>query len=191
MTKGIQIWNLITEFSPSNGNNDADKQIDNTLQIYQDMGTAASGMLLLFASGFVLFSIFFIRKLPETHRHCRLLSWGVGILATSFLGRNAVIFAFTLIYSQYNNVASLGAQLVYMVLYGISSVVVYACIVWIAAAQEKEPSALDEPVYAQVQSAFNDGLSWQQEKSSVNVSTNAYTDSYGSYLSYSGERNLQ
>jgi hypothetical protein len=184
-TKGTQIWSLMVQIGAGIGNGDSDSSDDYTaesLQIYQDVDTAASGMLLLFSIGFALLSINFLSHLSKTHPLRKRLSWAVTILAASFLVRNIVIFVFTLIYAQYGQVASLIIQLIYMAFYGLLSVVVYACIVSIAAAQEKEDPWVDEPRYGQVaQTVVNEeGVNWQQERLLPKVMTDLYLklDSY-------------
>lgn len=181
-TKGTDIWNLITQISPSSGKdngNDSKDWMSTSLRISQDLSSTASGMLLLFAIGFALFTITFIRRLPKTHYSHSRLSSSVRALAASFVVRNAVRFAFFLTYSQYKHVASLGVQLVYMILNGILSVAIYLCIVLIAAAQDGETSLVHNPEYGKVQqTSITEGVGWQPGKPSVPVGTNAYESSY-------------
>ena len=137
--KGTQLWNVLIQiyYSTGTGSNDPSSHI------YQDLGTAASGMILLFAIGYALFSLQYVRRLSTAEGNRKRLRWGVAILAAAFLVRNIVVFVFVVIYSQYHHIAALGVQLVYLAFYGLLSVAIYACVVAIARAQQADESSTD------------------------------------------------
>ena len=141
-TRGTQLWNVILQIYLSSAGG-SDSYSEPSSQIYQDLGTAACGMILLFAIGYALFSIQYIRRLPTTEGKRKRIRWGVGILAAAFLVRNIVVFVFVLIYSQHQHIAALSAQLVYLAFYGLLSVAIYACVVAIARAQQADESSTD------------------------------------------------
>jgi hypothetical protein len=140
--RGTQLWNVILQIYPSPGRG-SDGFSQTSSQIYQDLGTAACGMILLFAIGYALFAIQYFRRLSTAEGNRKRLRWGVGILAASFLVRNVVVFVFALIYPRYQHTAALGAQLVYLAFYGLLSVAIYACVVAIARAQQQEGLSTD------------------------------------------------
>ena len=145
-SKGTQIWNLVVQNSvdigsDSAGNGNTPAIITKSLHIFQYLDTVASGMLLLFAIGFALLAGRFLKHLSKTKTMRKRLSLAVAVLASAFLVRNSVKFAFALIYSQLNEIASLGIQLTYMAIYGLLSVVIFACIISIAAIQGKKDTA--------------------------------------------------
>jgi len=171
-TKGSQIWNLMGQINSDTGKSWYHLK---SLDYYQGLGTAAFGLLLAFSIGFGLLSIGFIRLLPPTYTLRARLSWAIGIFATVFLARNIVMFTFTIIYSQLHYTASLGAQLIYMAFYGLLSVVLYVCVVWIAAVRRKEDDMADGTRYGRVQQmAVNEGIGWQPEKPQVQVSRGSF-----------------
>lgn len=192
VTKGAQIWNVITQFTPNNestkckGNCNVSNGIEKSLQIEQDLDSAATGMLLLFSIGYALFSISYIHRLPKTLASHKRLSISVGTLATAFLARNTVDFAFTLIYSQFDREASLGIQLVYLALWGLLSVGIYTSVVFVEATLKKGEPAIDEPRYQSPQGTDDVGGYWQREKPQVNVGADYYPSTYRSYPYYHG-----
>jgi len=140
--RGTQLWNVILQIYPPPGRG-SNGYSDPSSQIYQDLGTAACGMILLFAIGYALFSIQYFRRLSTTEGTRKCLRWGVAILAAAFLVRNIVVFVFVLVYSQYQHIAAYGAQLVYLAFYGLLSIAIYACVVAIARAQQANASSPD------------------------------------------------
>ena len=182
-SRGIQIWNLVYQLSPSKGNGSENNDwLAPSVRINQDLDAAASGMQLLFAIGFALLSVVFIRHLSRTNTLRKRLAWGVAVLAAAFLVRNIVTFVFTLLYSRFDHIASLSVQLVYMAFYGLLSVVIYICIVLIAAAQQEEQPVTEGPRYGRVQqTTTNEGYGWQPGKPQVHVSSNANPNSYNAY----------
>ena len=141
-SKGTQIWNLVVQNSApdanSSGGNNTSSILTKSQAIFQDLDTVASSMQLLFAIGFAILSRRYLKHLSQNAELRKRLSFAVSILAIAFLVRNAVKFAFALVYSQLNKIASLGIQLAYMAIYGPLSVLIFACIVSIAAMRGKE-----------------------------------------------------
>jgi len=140
--RGTQLWNVLLQIYSSAGTG-SKAYSDPSSQIYQALGTAACGMILLFAIGYALFSIQYFRRLSTAEGTRKRLRWGVAILAAAFLVRNIVVFVFVLIYSQYQHRAAYGAQLVYLAFYGLLSVAIYACVVAIARAQQADGSSTE------------------------------------------------
>jgi hypothetical protein len=139
-SKGTQIWNLVIQNSPPDSSDDGTTPsiLTKSQTIFQDLDTVASGMQLLFAIGFAILARRYLNHLSQTGALRKRLSFAVSVLAIAFLVRNAVKFAFALVYSQLNKTAWLGTQLVYMAIYGPLSVVIFASIVAIAAMRGKE-----------------------------------------------------
>jgi hypothetical protein len=112
-----------------------------SLELYQWIGSAASGMPVLGALGFAGLCVAIIKKraasssphtttitpppLPKAMRN------GILALGAGWLLRSAVVFVFALVYNQYGHTAGLGVQLLYLALYGGLTAVVYACIVYV------------------------------------------------------------
>lgn len=183
-SKGANIWNVITQFSPIGNSHACEtakcaneiKGIDLSLRIEQDLDSAATGMLLLFSIGYALFAIGYIRhRLPETHPSRKKLSLAIGILATAFAARNIVEFVITLFYSQFDHEASQGIQLLYLAFYGVLSVIVYTSVIFVEATQ-----ILDQP--GSHEAMLNTGPLthgytgvWYHDKPQPNVNVHQYS----------------
>lgn len=126
-TRGTQTWSVVEQISGGGYT---------TLKYWQDLGSAASGMILLYAIGWTIFAFSFVRH--ETQRRLR---WGVSVLAGSFLSRNVVVFVFVLLYSQYKLHAGYGIQLVFLAFYGLLSVVIWTCILVVAGSHKESASS--------------------------------------------------
>ena len=126
--RGTQAWTVAEEIS---GTKNARPWY------WQAIGTAASGMILLYAIGWAIFAVSYVRQLSKLHATKRRLRWGIGGLASSFLGREIVVFVFVLLFSQYAFHAGYGVQLAYLALYGVLSVVIWTCILVIAGSHEE------------------------------------------------------
>jgi hypothetical protein len=127
-TRGTQTWSVIEEIS---GDDDAKPKY------WQALGSAASGMILLYAIGWTIFAVSYLRQLSTLDATERRLRWGIGVLASSFLGRNVVVFAFVLLYFQYEHQAGYGVQLAYLALYGLLSVAIWTSILVVAGRREE------------------------------------------------------
>lgn len=141
-SRGTQIWNLLVQNSvntgsDSDGDGKTDGIITKSLRIFNYLDTVASGMLILFAICFAIIAGRFLNHLSKTKTLRKRLSSAVAVLTAALLVRNSVKFAFALIYSQLNKIATLGIQLAYMAIYGPLSVVIFACIISIAVIQGK------------------------------------------------------
>ena len=192
-SKGSSIWSLVVQNSRMGSGNGLfsdshpkeEKYVKLSVNIYQDLNSAACGMLLLFSIGFALFSTTFIRRFSNERPGYKHLKWSAGVLAASYVARNAVIFIFDLLYAQFDHTAALSIQLVYMVCYSGLSVVIYTFIVVVATAVEKEGPLQNNPTYGPVeQTGTDDGPSWQQQKPQVHVVQDHYPSPYGSYPYY-------
>lgn len=144
-SKGTQIWNLVVQNSAPDPSGDdgsgTSPIITKSLAIFQDLDTVASGMQLLFAIGFALLARRYLNHLSQVEKLRKRLTFAVSVLALAFLARNAVKFAFTLVYSQLGNkIPPLAIQLVFMAFYGPLSVAIWACIISIAHMRGKESS---------------------------------------------------
>jgi lysylphosphatidylglycerol synthetase-like protein (DUF2156 family) len=129
-TRGTQTWSVVAQIYGGG---------DTSVKYWQDLGSAASGMILLYAIGWTIFAFSFVRQTSATQQRLR---WGVAVLATSFLGRNVVVFVFALLYSQYQHHAGYGVQLAFLALYGLLSVVIWTSILVVAGSHEETaPSA--------------------------------------------------
>jgi hypothetical protein len=180
-SKGTQIWNLVVQNSnitdlESDGDQNANKIIRKSLQIFQDLDTVASGMLFLFAIGFAILASRYLNHKSKTKTLRNRLAFAVAILAAAFLVRNVVKFTFALIYSQLGKVAFLGVQLVYMAIYGLLSVIIFACIIACATIQGDE-GASTTTRYGQV----TETASSEPEDMSYHHQAKSMTQSYDPY----------
>jgi hypothetical protein len=99
-------------------------------------------MILLYAIGWTIFAVSCLRQLSKLDSTERRLRWGIGVLASSFLGRSVVVFIFVLLYFQYGHQAGYGVQLAYVALYGLLSVAIWTSILVVAGRHEEStPSA--------------------------------------------------
>lgn len=164
-TWGMHAWTLYYDVVPWAGGIDPERNQDAansanilSLKVHQWLGSAASGMPVLGALGFTGLCVAIIKKraasssssphttttitpapLPEAMRN------GTLALGAGWLLRSAVVFAFALVYDQYGHTASLGVQLLYLVLYGGLTAVVYACIVYVVPRWSKVKAISDPP----------------------------------------------
>ena len=90
--RGTQAWTVAEEIS---GTKNARPWY------WQAIGTSASGMILLYAIGWAIFAVSYVRQLSKLHATKRRLRWGIGGLASWFVGREIVVFVFVLLFSQY------------------------------------------------------------------------------------------
>ena len=183
VSKGTEIWNLLDQNVLDTGSNSSDPTTL-SITIFQDLGTVATGMLLLFAISFAVLAGRYLHHLAKNQMLRKRVSFAVAALAAAFLVRNLVNFVFALYYSQYNHVAALGVQLIYMAFYGILSVIIFGCIVLIAASQEKQGPVIN-PRYGQVEqtaaSEQDTGFSPYQTKSGATVDAFPTTQGYETY----------
>jgi hypothetical protein len=167
--KGTQIWSLIAQKATGTGNGGFKSSggysnlAAKALRIYRDVYSAATGMHLLFAISFALASVAFLRQRSKNQTLHNGPYLAIAILAASFLVRGVFDFVITFIYRQ-NGYVSLIIQLIFMATYGILSVVIYACIVSMAAAQKKQ-NALPGKVKPNeaAQTLFSEGVdTWER-----------------------------
>lgn len=203
-SKGTQIWNLVVQNSApdpqaDSGSDDTSPIITKSLVIFQDLDTVASGMQLLFAIGFALLARRYLSHLSQVEKRRKRLTFAVSVLALAFLSRNAVKFAFTLVYSQLGKIAPLAIQLVFMAVYGPLSATIWACIISIAHMRGKESNSRSSspisanttsttPVYHKVAQmsvgeAENREYPYQQYHAKPNVMVDVYPAPQG-YESY-------
>jgi hypothetical protein len=180
-SKGTQIWNLVVQNSgntdsASKGDKTTNNIIKKSLQIFQDLDTVASGMLFLFAIGFAILASRYLNHKSKTKTLRKRLTFAVAVLAAAFLVRNAVKFTFALIYSQFSKFASLSIQLVYMAIYGLLSVIIFACIIASAAIQGDEATAAPARNGQVVQTANSEpeGILYYHQAKSMTQSYNPY-----------------
>lgn len=191
--KGTQIWALVQQITPNfihslaNGDKKTAEGLTLGFEIYQDLNTAASGMMLLFSIGFAIFSFNFVRRRYKgrSDKQYNRVTVAIGTLAVVFLARNAVMFTFTLVYSQFNHIAPPGIQLVYFAFYDILSVGVYICISQAVKSQPEEDPLARAGGLGQLQQHWSPegGAGWERAKPQANVSNAPYMyqNSYGSY----------
>jgi hypothetical protein len=169
-TRGTQIWGAVVTGN-RNGNSGSSGGLSHimmkALTVYRNAYSAASGMHLLFAISFALASIIFVCQLSKTPTLRNPPYRAIAILAASFLVRGVFNFVVTYNYTQIHRSASLKTQLVFMAAYGLLSVVIYACIVSMAAAQRKENTPDVEVTASEWwQTAGKEGAtSWQNQSS--------------------------
>jgi hypothetical protein len=128
-SRGTQIWSVIAQISGSSGS---------ISKFWQYVACAAAGTILLFAIGWSIFAISFLKQLAPEHAMRTRLQWSIAVLATAFLGRNIVVFVFYLLYSQFAQTAGHGVQLTYLALYGLLSVIIWTCILVVAGCHEEK-----------------------------------------------------
>lgn len=190
--KGTQIWALVQQIDPkfvhslANGNKKTANGLTLGLEIYQYLNTAASGMMFLFSIGYAIFSFGFVyrRRKARSNAGGERVATAIGVLATCFFSRNAVMFAFTLIYAQLGHIAPLSIQLVYLAFYGILSVGIYTCIRMAIKAQTRmDPLTNVSGLNRQWEQSPEGAAGWQPVKPQASVGTVPYInqDSYGSY----------
>lgn len=184
-TKGAQVWDVVQQFTPrdaektcvKSGDCDYLKGAALSLQIERDLASAASGMLLLFSIGYGIFSIWYLRDPPDDGPLQKRLSRSVVALATFFLSRNIVNFAFTLLYAQFGHSAGLAIQLVYAALWGALTVGVYVAVVFIEGTKKKE-GMIRANSGQQAQGSFDKYAGvpreWPQEKPQPHVNIGTY-----------------
>ena len=122
-SRGTQIWSVVAQIAGSS---------DSTSKFWQYVACAAAGLILLFAIGWSIFAVSFLKQLSLEHAMRRRLQWAIAVLAAAFLGRNIVVFIFFLLYSQFAYTAGVGVQLAYLALYGLLSVVIWMCVLVVA-----------------------------------------------------------
>jgi hypothetical protein len=139
-SKGTQICNIMTQNAADAGSNSDGNSNDPLIKstVFKDLDTAARGMLLLFGIDFALLSISFLHHLSKSQRSRKRIFFAVATLAAPFPVQNVVKFVFILIYAQYNGIAALGIQLIYIAFYGLLPVTISACIISIAAFKKRK-----------------------------------------------------